>query len=129
MDQVVDGTSTTIMFAENAGKPDLWIRGVKTTSATFNYGGCWACLDNNWTDFTGVYFDGTSGLTATPSSKPVCAINCSNRATRNAYSFHPGSAGVVMCDGSAHMLSENLGLTVFCRLLTYRGHKAVSDQF
>ncbi len=127
LDQVVDGTSTTVLFAENAGKPDLWIRGVKTTSATFNYGGCWACLDNNWTDFTGTYFDGTSGLTPTPTSKPVCTINCSNRATRNFYSFHPGAAGVVMCDGSARMLSENLGLTVFCRLLTYRGHKAVTD--
>ena len=129
LDQVIDGTSTTVLFAENAGKPDLWVRGVKTTTANFNFGGCWACIDNNWIVFTGEYFNGTSGLTPTPTSTPICAINCSNRYSRNFYSFHPGAAGVAMCDGSARMVSENLGLTVFCRLLTYRGHKAVTDQF
>ena len=37
LDQVVDGTSTTILFAENAGKPDLWIRGVKTVISDLLY--------------------------------------------------------------------------------------------
>ncbi|HXY35037.1 MAG TPA: DUF1559 domain-containing protein [Planctomycetaceae bacterium] len=139
IDQVVDGTSTTVLFAENAGKPDLWVRGVKTPIETcgvapgqkwnphFNFGGCWACIDNNWIVFSGEYFNGTGGTTPTPTSTPICAINCSNRASRNFYSFHPGSAGVLMCDGSARMVSENLGITVFCRLLTYRGHKPVAD--
>jgi len=129
IDQVIDGTSTTVMFAENAGKPDLWVRGVKTASATFNYGGCWACIDNNWIVFSGEYFNGTGGLTPTPTSQPICSINCSNRSSRNFYSFHPGCAGVALCDGSARMLSENLSITVFCRLLTYRGHAAVTDTF
>jgi prepilin-type processing-associated H-X9-DG protein len=143
IDQVVDGTSTTVMFAENAGKPDLWIRGVKTPIETcgatplpngktwypyYNYGGCWACMDNNWIVFDGSLFSGSgAGLFATPPSVPICAINCTNRASRNFYSFHPGAAGVAMCDGSARMVSENLGITVFCRLLTYRGHKPVTD--
>jgi prepilin-type N-terminal cleavage/methylation domain-containing protein len=143
IDQVIDGTSTTIMFAENAGKPDLWIRGVKTPIETcniqtrsngqpwnpnFNYGGCWACMDNNWIVFDGSLFTGSgAGLFATPPSVPICAINCTNRASRNFYSFHPGSAGVTMCDGSARMVSENLSITVLCRLLTYRGHKPVTD--
>jgi prepilin-type N-terminal cleavage/methylation domain-containing protein len=130
IDQVIDGTSTTVLFAENAGKPDLWVRGVKTASALFNNGGCWACIDNNWVVFSGEYFNGTRGpLTVAPTSNPVCAINCSNRFTANFYSFHPGCAGAVMCDGSARMLSENLSITVFCRLLTYRGHAAVTDTF
>lgn len=128
LDQVIDGTSTTILFAENAGKPDLWIRGVKTTSANFNFGGCWACVDNNWIVFTGSLFSGSgAGLFATPPSTPICAINCTNRSSRNFYAFHPGSAGIALCDGSARMVSENMGLTVFCRLLTYRGHKPVTD--
>jgi prepilin-type N-terminal cleavage/methylation domain-containing protein len=130
LDQVIDGTSTTILFAENAGKPDLWIRGVKTTSASFNFGGCWACIDNNWIVFEGSLFSGSgAGLFPTPPSIPICAINCTNRYSRNFYAFHPGCAGVAMCDGSARMLSENIGITPLCRMLTYRGHAAVTDQF
>jgi prepilin-type N-terminal cleavage/methylation domain-containing protein len=137
LDQVIDGTSTTVLFAENAGKPDLWIRGVKTvttqglavgTTPGFNFGGCWACLDNNWIVFNGSLFTGGgAGTFATPPSTPICAINCTNRYSRNFYAFHPGSAGILLCDGSARMVSENLSLTVFCRMLTYRGHKPVTD--
>jgi prepilin-type N-terminal cleavage/methylation domain-containing protein len=130
LDQVVDGTSTTILFAENAGKPDLWIRGVKTTTSNFNFGGCWACIDNNWIVFEGSLFSGSgAGLFASPPTVPICAINCTNRYSRNFYAFHPGSAGILLCDGSARMISENLSITVLCRMLTYRGHKAVTDQF
>jgi prepilin-type N-terminal cleavage/methylation domain-containing protein len=144
LDQVVDGTSTTILFAESAGKPDLWIRGVKTAIATcsipqptgeqwytqWNWGGSWANIDANWVQWSGSNFNGTGhALTATPTSDPICAINCTNRGHRNIYSFHPGSAGILLCDGSARMISENLSITVLCRMFTYRGHKPVTDQF
>ena len=33
IESVRDGTSTTIMFAENAGRPDLWQRGVKAAAS------------------------------------------------------------------------------------------------
>jgi hypothetical protein len=32
-----------------------------------------------------------------------------------------------MCDGSARMISENISNTVMCRLISYRGHRAVTD--
>ncbi|HEV8066513.1 MAG TPA: DUF1559 domain-containing protein [Planctomycetaceae bacterium] len=145
LDQVVDGTSTTIMFVENAGKPDLWIRGTKTAISTacavtlptgqtwypgWNFGGSWANLDANWVGWTGSLFNGSGApLTATPTSVPICAVNCTNRSHRNFYAFHPGSAGILLCDGSARMISENIGITPLCRMLTYRGHKPVTDQF
>jgi hypothetical protein len=34
-----------------------------------------------------------------------------------------------MCDGSAHMVSENVSLITFCRLITFKGHSPVSDGF
>jgi hypothetical protein len=34
-----------------------------------------------------------------------------------------------MCDGSAHMVSENISLVTFCRLLTFMAHSAVTDSF
>jgi hypothetical protein len=56
-------------------------------------------------------------------------MNCSNQAFGGLFSFHPGSVGLVMADGSAHMASENLSVIVFCRLITYRGRSAVTDNF
>jgi hypothetical protein len=34
-----------------------------------------------------------------------------------------------MADGSGHMVSENMSVIVFCRLITYRGRAAVTDSF
>jgi hypothetical protein len=45
------------------------------------------------------------------------------------YSFHPGTCGLIMADGSAHMVSENMSVVVFCRLISYRGLRPVTDQF
>ena len=57
----------------------------------------------------------------------VCFINCTNQAKMNLYSFHPGSCGLAMCDGSAHMVSENIGTLPFCRMITYNGRAPVTD--
>jgi len=56
-------------------------------------------------------------------------INCINVRSCNYYSFHPGSCGIAMCDGSARMINENIGLTTLCRLMTYRGRAPVTDSF
>jgi hypothetical protein len=122
-----------------AGKPDLWIKGVKQTiSATSpspiqgytstNPGGCWACWSNaaHWivgSDFTGK----TTNKNVTV---PTCFFNCTNENDINAvYSFHPGAGGVVMCDGSAHMLSENISVVVFFRMVSFKGKFPVTDNF
>ena len=53
---------------------------------------------------------------------PVCMFNCTNEnGTNIIFGFHPGSGGVCMCDGSAHMLSENIGFNVLWDLMTFRG--------
>jgi prepilin-type N-terminal cleavage/methylation domain-containing protein len=141
IDKITDGTSTTALFAELAGRPDLWVRGVKQSSASsyfiangvpinFNWGGCWACFDNTYQVMSG---SGYQGLTGAPSAAqahtgtPVCFLNCINTWSLNWYSFHPGAVGIAMCDGSARMISENTSLTVLCRIQTYKGGKPVTD--
>lgn len=150
IESITDGTSTTIFCAELAGRPDLWQRGVKKIAAApcatppgnlapwpaneqggfqtqTNFGGCWSCMDNGWNELWGSTFDGTqpAGETATV----ACAINCTNQVKLNLYSFHPGACGILMCDGSAHMVSENLSIITLCRLITFKGHSAVTDSF
>jgi hypothetical protein len=137
---ITDGTSTTILFVELAGRPDLWQRGVKkivpcnlalcgdtgtSPDRKTNYGGCWMCLDNGSNWMQGTNFAGTSFHV--PKGQPVCFINCNNEVSSGMYSFHPGSCGILLCDGSAHMVSENMGVITFCRLVTVRGHERVTD--
>jgi Protein of unknown function (DUF1559) len=140
IESIVDGTSTTIYAVELAGRPDLWQRGVKTSvcknlalcgskgtkpDRKTNYGGCWMCLDNGSSWMQGSNFAGTS--LHIPKGQPVCMVNCVNEVDSGIYSFHPGSAGILLCDGSAHMISENISTTTFCRMVTIRGHEAVTD--
>jgi prepilin-type N-terminal cleavage/methylation domain-containing protein len=144
IDKVTDGTSTTVIFAELAGRPDLWIRGQKQTSlaAVFgtgpgtlqhNPGGCWSCFDSAFQQMTGTSFFNPGGppfpahLSSQNLNQAVCFVNCINTWSNNWYSFHPGSVGIALCDGSARMISESTSLTVLCRLQSYSGHKPVLD--
>jgi prepilin-type processing-associated H-X9-DG protein len=67
------------------------------------------------------------GLGSTPDGvvQPgPCAINCTNN--REAYSFHPGGAGVAFADGSVHFLKASIGMRQFARLATPAGGETVS---
>jgi prepilin-type N-terminal cleavage/methylation domain-containing protein len=146
IEQVEDGTSTTILAGEEAGLPDLWHHGVKVTltvTNTFfapfaalgvagnNGGGCWACPENAVNELTGTDFTGMTNtpVESPPVLTPVCIMNCSNETGGGLYSFHPGACGLVMGDGSAHMVSENMSATVFCRLVSRAGRQPVTDGF
>jgi prepilin-type N-terminal cleavage/methylation domain-containing protein len=162
IDQIVDGTSTTIFCAELAGRPDLWQRGVKKIAKPVacggslaaagcsypphcgcpsnpptpktNFGGCWGCIENGWTTLLGSTYDGTAeaarpGGGHAAGGPAVCFINCTNQTFLNLYSFHPGSCGLAMCDGSAHMVSENIGVVPFLRMITYAGKEPAPDNF
>jgi prepilin-type N-terminal cleavage/methylation domain-containing protein len=139
IEYITDGTSTTLLSEEMAGKPDLWIKGVKTpichTNGTpvekikglTNPGGCWACWNNAAHWIVGSNFAG-NGTVGSPKTQAVCFFNCTNEDNVNCvYSFHPGSGGVVMCDGSAHMLSENISVSVFMKMISFRGRQQVLD--
>jgi prepilin-type N-terminal cleavage/methylation domain-containing protein len=138
--KVVDGTSTTLICGECAGRPDLWLKGIKkvvptdlakpscspcTPDRQNNYGGGWATFDNaeNW--IQGTTFDGT--IFPKSGTQAVCFINCNNENSAGLYSFHPASAGVAVADGSAHMLSENIDAVVFVRLISFSGRGKITD--
>ncbi|HXY33701.1 MAG TPA: DUF1559 domain-containing protein [Planctomycetaceae bacterium] len=141
LDKITDGTSTTVLFGELAGRPNLWVRGVKQ-ACVFNtlinlgyagnnihyaWGGCWSCPDSAFTINGGSAYSGNIAVTGAATGTPICFLNCINLWSTNWYSFHPGSVGVAMCDGSARMISENTSITVLCRIQTYAGHKPVTD--
>jgi prepilin-type N-terminal cleavage/methylation domain-containing protein/prepilin-type processing-associated H-X9-DG protein len=157
VDKITDGTSTTIMIAELAGRPQWWIRGKRVDGGPClygaglpkfawegfiygNYGGCWSCFQNGYmgmegSDFSGAYIGGYQPTNQTPPYgtfvaaplAPLCLINCVNGWGTNYYSFHPSACNFLFCDGSVHSLSENISINTLARLMTYRGHAPVTD--
>jgi hypothetical protein len=137
IEQIYDGTSTTLLCEEMAGKPDVWIKGVKQSGNSpisgfppgQNPGGAWGSWSATAHWFVGSDFTGKATF-KNASNIPTCFFNCTNEDNINAvYSFHPGAGGVVMCDGSAHMLSENISVIVFMRMISIKGKQPVTDAF
>jgi len=84
-----------------------------------------SCIENAWNEIRGSTIDGAQ--TAAPTAVTPCFINCTNQAKLGLYAFHPGACGLLVCDGSAHMVSENLSIIVICRLITYSRRSPVID--
>jgi prepilin-type N-terminal cleavage/methylation domain-containing protein len=137
LDDIVDGASTTLFCTENAGRPDLWVRGTKVplSCPTLNWreytvtntGGCWGCFGNAaLNNFEGSTF---TGAETTSNVEPVCFFNCTNLGggTNLVYSFHSGCGGAAMCDGSAHMLNDSINIRVMLGMVTFNGQEPITD--
>jgi prepilin-type processing-associated H-X9-DG protein len=112
MADITDGTSQTILYGEDAGRPQLWHRG-RPVPGTLIDGGPWSSRNLIW------------GVRTEQDPPPwPCAINCSN--DREVYSFHPGGANAVFADGSVHFLSEGIPIRVLAALVTRAGGEVVS---
>jgi prepilin-type processing-associated H-X9-DG protein len=116
--EIRDGTSNTMLMAEDAGRNQWWVMNVNVGPAPPNRGklgesGAWA---NPGSAITVWGFNPTafaSGAAATPGD---CAVNCSNGG--EIYSFHLGVANVVMGDGSVRSLAARTSVNVVIPLAT-----------
>jgi prepilin-type N-terminal cleavage/methylation domain-containing protein/prepilin-type processing-associated H-X9-DG protein len=114
MTDVTDGTSSTILLAEDAGRPRRWRAGRPGPDQTVE-GGSWAAFNS------GIILQGSAPDGAVRPGP--CAINCTNE--REAYSFHPGGANAVFADGSVRFLKATIDIRVFARLVTRAGGEVV----
>ena len=113
-----DGTSNTIMIAEDAGRPNLYITGgVAYPNAPF-----YAPKEGGWAD-PGQPFsiDGSNPDGSVPGP---CALNCSNNS--EFYGFHTDGAAAVMADGSVRFFHTGMELCVLAALCTRAGGEVVS---
>lgn len=127
MARIIDGTSNTIAVAEDAGRADVPTGGfmvVKTE--TMDDGNpadrrSWA-----WADPDNAYnVDRLVNNNKTPDGGPPdCTwdvVNCGPN--EETFSWHPGGANVVMCDGSVHFISENIDAGVFTAIMSPDGRE------
>lgn len=121
---IVDGSSNTLLLAEDAGRNRIWIRRKYYGTAPANplvAGGAWAncCLGGSVNWFYG--FD-----LATLSYYGPCAVNCVS--SSQIYSFHPGGANILKADASVNMLKETIDINVVVRLLTRQGGEVLPSE-
>ncbi len=113
---VMDGTSNTMSWAEDAGRPYLYRTAkqkITTSSGAYSRasGSGWADPDAEyWVD--GYTIDGVTSL-------GPCGINCNN--SNEIYSFHTGGANVVFLDGSVRFLKQNISVAKIAALISRQG--------
>jgi prepilin-type processing-associated H-X9-DG protein len=111
---LTDGTSSTLLVAEDADRPQLWRAG-RPVPGSFSYGGPWASSANP------VVISGASADGATVPGP--CATNCTN--DRQPYGFHPGGCNFLFADGSVHFLRAGMDMRVLAALATRAGGEVV----
>ncbi len=138
--EILDGTSKTIMLVECSGRPDVYrLRKKLTVADTSSTSPQIVPSDSGvgWADSDAPFsIDGATSQGLVYKTLNYCASNnCgagpADRAfnvtnANEAYSFHPGGMMVVMVDGSAQFLSEDMDLRTFAGLLTKRGSENVN---
>ncbi|MBN9119440.1 MAG: DUF1559 domain-containing protein [Planctomycetes bacterium] len=107
---VTDGTSNSMMLAEDAGRPDDYVAGQRTTNVR---------NDAGWADPQSSYsVDTVCGGTQ--------AINCKN--DNEIYSFHSGGATVLFGDGSVRFLRSSLDIKILGAMVTAAGGEVVAGE-
>jgi prepilin-type N-terminal cleavage/methylation domain-containing protein len=122
LEQISDGTSTTIMVAEVAGRQGHYTRGIYRGTYSPSYP---INFNTAWADYNAkVTVDGADA-TGTTINGGCCVVNCTNN--DEIYSFHSGGAMTLRADGSVLFLSENVTPSVLAALISRAGGEAISD--
>jgi prepilin-type N-terminal cleavage/methylation domain-containing protein/prepilin-type processing-associated H-X9-DG protein len=121
---VRDGTSNTIMVAEDAGRHQLYARDQPLPNN--QPGGSGWTLNAAWADYnTAIYVHGFSSDGTAP-DQGCCVVNCSNH--NQIYSFHSGGANTVRADGSVQFLTEATAPGVVAALVTRAGGEVFNEE-
>ena len=130
---IKDGLSNTLLINECAGWPHQYRGRQRVQLADFSPAngnglgnrGSWA----GWQSF--VYYtysaDGLMNSSSNPTAGDLvnCAVNAYNK--MQIYSFHPGGANVLFCDGSVRFVGENLSGLAFAQIVLIADGQPISD--
>jgi prepilin-type N-terminal cleavage/methylation domain-containing protein/prepilin-type processing-associated H-X9-DG protein len=112
---ILDGTSNTVGFCEDAGRPFNYRTG-NVKSSFRSSGSGWADPDAEyWVD--GFSTDGATSL-------GPCTANCTNN--NENFSFHTGGFNAVFLDGSVRFLKQSLTMAQVAAMISRAGGETVN---
>jgi len=129
---IVDGASKTVAIAEDAGRVDVDRGGfmvIKTESIddgtpVNRRSWAWADPDNAFNVDTLVNNNQTP--IGGPAECPWSKVNCG--ANEETFSFHPGGANLVFCDGSVHFVRADIDAATFVAIMSKNGREILTLQ-
>lgn len=134
---ITDGTSNTMLIAEDAGRPRQYIGrnpGLNPRVGNIAFGTQFTADGWGWADINnGFSVDGanTAGLQNDTTSSGnttivgTCVMNCTNDSEM--FSFHTGGIQTLLADGSVRFLSENISARTMVGLITLQGGEIVGE--
>ncbi|HEY1189007.1 MAG TPA: DUF1559 domain-containing protein [Gemmata sp.] len=120
---VADGTSNTVIMAEDAGRHQVYAKRTPVTPNTPGAAG-WT-LNAAASDYNNAIFLRGYDTTGTSRDGGCCIVNCNN--VNQIYSFHTGGAMTVRGDGSVQFLKESTAPGVVAALASRAGGEVVTD--
>lgn len=116
--KITDGTTNTIMFLEDAARPDWYLlKQSQGTALPRPEGFGWIDPDGGAGSMDGT--DRVTGAINGGSGTGTCIMNCNNDS--EPYSFHIGGMAVCMADGSTTIIADDVSAAVYAALMTPRG--------
>ena len=119
-----DGTSNTIMVGEDAGRQQVYAKGVAVSPSGPGQAG-WT-LNAAWADKNTYIMVTGLDATGTVPNGGCCVINCNN--TNQFYGFHTGGSNGLRADGSVQFLADSTAPGVLAALVTRNGGEVFNDQ-
>jgi prepilin-type N-terminal cleavage/methylation domain-containing protein/prepilin-type processing-associated H-X9-DG protein len=134
-----DGTSNTILFAECAGREDVYRSGKLAAKAQTDKGqgscarargGAWATNDNPYEIGQRIEWcnNSNAALPAPTAALLPMKINSSNEWGFLFYGFHTGGANVCMADGSVRLLRDSTTITTIIAMSTRNGGEVFANE-
>jgi prepilin-type N-terminal cleavage/methylation domain-containing protein/prepilin-type processing-associated H-X9-DG protein len=122
MADITDGTSSTFLFVESAGRPNQYGPGQQLIGPLDPGEARWADPNGN------MKLKGSNPLTGLHDpilANDTCAMNCDN--INETYSFHRSGSNFAFSDGSVRFLSSSTPIGVLGQMGTRAGGEAIYD--
>jgi len=132
---VTDGLSNTIMFIENAGRPNIFAKttggGVADTGGALDDQLGWASPDGGVMSVDGCKVPATGPATTNGGSANAtgtnCIINCNNNS--EPFSFHTGGVNACLGDGSVRFIRDSTTAATFAAACTARAGEVLGGDW